>query len=153
MSEHLPGVAGRRQRPDQWHVTLQFLGDVPESRLPAVLDAGSAASGAAMACDIAFDRLEYWKRPQVLCLAAGLAPEALVALAGALRQELRRRGFTFDERPFRAHVTLVRGLGQRPPRPAFEPLVWPVHGYSLVQSMTERSGARYVEIAAWPARS
>ena len=145
----VPQGAGRPQRPDQWHVTLEFLGDVPESRLPAVLDAGAAASGGASACEVVFDRLEHWTRPQVLCLEAEATPEPLAALVRSLRAELQLRGFTPEARPFRAHVTLARRIVQPPPPAAVEALRWPVRELSLVQSLTDRSGSRYVELAAW----
>ncbi len=148
----MPRGSGRAQRPDQWHVTRESRGDVPESRLPVAVDAGSpAASAAATPCEIAFDRLEYWKRPQVLCLVAGSIPEPLKALVHALRSELQLRGFTPELRPFRAHVTLARRVLQAPPPGPLAPLLWPVRGVSLVQSLTDRSGSRYVELAAWPA--
>ncbi len=149
--EFVPPGAGRPQRPDQWHVTLEFLGEVPESRLPVVLDAGAAASGGARACELALDQLEYWKRPQVLCLVAGSIPEALAALVQSLRSELQLRGFTPETRPFRAHVTLARKLRQAPPLGGVERVRWPVRRFSLVQSVTEPSGSRYLELAAWPA--
>jgi len=145
-----PGPAGRIQRPDQWHVTLEFLGDVPELRLPAALDAGAAATGAATACELEFDRLEHWKRPQALCLVAQSVPQALAGLAQSLRAELRLRGFVLETRAFRPHLTLARRIAQAPPPVAFEPLRWPAGAVSLVQSVTDRQGARYVELAAWP---
>jgi RNA 2',3'-cyclic 3'-phosphodiesterase len=151
--EFVPPGAGRPQRPDQWHVTLEFLGDVPESRLPAVFDAGAAASGGASACELVLDQLEHWKRPEVLCLAAGSIPEALSALVQSLRSELQLRGFAPETRPFRAHLTLARKIRRAPPPGAVEPVWWPVRGLSLVQSVTERSGSRYLELAAWPARA
>jgi RNA 2',3'-cyclic 3'-phosphodiesterase len=147
----VPQGTGRPQRPDQWHVTLEFLGDVPESRIPVVVDAGAAASAAASNCEIVFDRLEHWKRPEVLCLVAGSIPEPLAALVHALRSELQQRGFTPELRPFKAHVTLARRVPQPPHPGPVAPLPWRVRGVSLVQSLTERSGSRYVELAAWPA--
>jgi 2'-5' RNA ligase len=146
----VPQGTGRPQRPDQWHVTLEFLGDVPESRLPIVIDAGAAASAVASPCEIVFDRLEHWKRPQVLCLVAGSIPEPLAALVHALRSELQQRRFTPELRPFRAHVTLARRVLQAPTQGPVAPLHWRVGGVSLVQSLTDRSRSRYVELAAWP---
>jgi 2'-5' RNA ligase len=146
----VPQGTGRPQRADQWHVTLEFLGDVPESRLAAVIEAGAAASAAASTCEIVFDRLEHWKRPEVLCLVAGSIPQPLAGLVHALRSELQQRGFTPELRPFRAHVTLARRVPQPPPPGPVAPLHWPVRGVSLVQSLADRSGSRYVELAAWP---
>jgi RNA 2',3'-cyclic 3'-phosphodiesterase len=148
--ELVPPGAGRPQRPDQWHVTLEFLGDIPESRLPAVLDAGAAASAVASACEVDFDRLEHWKRPQVLCLVASSIPQPLAALIESLRAELQVRGFTPEARPFKAHVTLARRVARPPALAPVKPLRWPVRGFALVQSVTEPAGSRYLQIATWP---
>lgn len=150
LRRHVAAGTGRPQRPDQWHLTLQFLGDVPESRLPALFDAGAVASAGAAGCDLEFEHLEYWKRPEVLCLVAGSIPVALESLVLALRRELARRGFEAESRPFKAHVTLARKVRRPPPLVPAEPLRWAVRSLSLVQSVTERSGSRYVELASWP---
>jgi 2'-5' RNA ligase len=146
---HAP-AGSRAQRPDQWHVTLEFLGDVPEPRLAEALDAGAAAGAAGGPSDITFDRIEYWKRPEVLCLAATEVPQLLARLVDTLRAELKRRDFVAETRPFRAHVTLARKVARPSPSAEIEPLRWPVRDVCLVQSLTERDGSRYVELARWP---
>jgi 2'-5' RNA ligase len=152
--DSVPAGAGRPQRPGQWHVTLEFLGDVPESRLQDLLDIAAAAAAGASACQLEFDRLEHWKRPQVLCLVARSTPEPLVALVQSLRTGLRLRGFAPEARPFRPHVTLARRVLWAPqsaldgllPRP----LHWPVRAIALVQSVTGPEGGRYGELSSWP---
>ncbi len=152
--QFVPAGAGRPQRPDQWHLTLEFLGDVPESRLQDVLDTAAAAAAGALGCELEFDQLQHWKRPQVLCLAASLTPDPLAALVLSLRSELLLRGFTPEARPFSPHVTLARRILQSLPPEAGErlvqPLHWPVRAFALVQSVTGPEGARYVELASWP---
>jgi 2'-5' RNA ligase len=81
----VPQGTGRPQRPDQLHLTLEFLGTVPGSRLPAVLDAGASAAASGRHDVIVLDRLEYWRRPQVLCLAASVVPGPVCALVDSLR--------------------------------------------------------------------
>jgi RNA 2',3'-cyclic 3'-phosphodiesterase len=152
--ESLPAGAGRPQRPDQLHLTLEFLGDVPESRLQDVLDAGAAAAAGAAAFELEFDLVEHWMRPQVLCLAASSTPAPLAALVQSLRSELLLRGFAVEARPFRPHVTLARRVVRAQPSAAGQslpcPLRWPARAFVLVQSVTEQKGARYVELACWP---
>jgi 2'-5' RNA ligase len=152
--EFVPAGAGRLQRPDQWHVTLEFLGDVPEPRLQGVLDSGAAAAAGAAAFKLEFDLVEHWKRPQVLCLAASSTPGPLAALVSSLTAQLRMRGFTPESRPFKPHVTLARRILRSPPsatgEPLRRPLQWPVRAFVLVQSVTDPEGARYVELASWP---
>ena len=140
----------RPQRPDQWHVTLQFLGDVPDSRLPLVRAAGAeaAAAGAASALDL--DRLEHWTRPEVLCLSASAVPTVLVATVERLRAGLRSRGFEPDGRAWKAHATLARDVRRAPPPPdTLAPVTFQARRIALVQSVTDRSGARYVELDGW----
>ena len=152
--ERLRGLAsggeGRPQRPDQLHLTLEFLGDVPESRLAAVLEAGAAASGNLAPFEVVLDRIEHWRRPQVLCLTAEVTPPPLVALVESLRAGLVARGFQTERRPFKAHLTLARKVRRPPGSAEVEPLVWPAHEFSLVESTTDPAGSRYQRLATWP---
>ena len=105
----LPGL--RRVRPDLLHVTLAFLGSVPDELLPDVLAAcGEAASGHAPV-DIALDRAGRFPQagaPRVIWLGMGEGATESVDLAAAVRAALTARGLPFDGRPFRPHVTLAR---------------------------------------------
>jgi 2'-5' RNA ligase len=143
-----PDGVGRPQRPDQWHVTLEFLGPVPESRVTLARDA--AAGVRAKPCEVLFDAVEYWRRPEVLCLVAKEAPEALCGLVAQLRTGLGARGFQPESRPFRAHLTLARKVVYPVSPVAFEPLHWPVADFALVESVTDRSGSVYTPLARWP---
>lgn len=142
-----PAEAGRPQRPDQWHVTLEFLGPVPGLQLEQVRDA--AAQVRAAACDIVFDAVEYWRRPEVLCLVARSLPPPLESLVSQLREALAARGFEPESRPFRAHLTLARKVVHAVAPVRFEPLHWPVEDFALVESVTDRSGSVYTPLATW----
>jgi 2'-5' RNA ligase len=146
----VPPGAGRPQRPDQLHLTLEFLGTVAGSRLPAAVEAGTAVAGCTPGFELRFDQVEHWKRPQVLCLTASETPEPLAALVRSLRSQLSARGFQPDTRPFKAHLTLARKVRRPPPIRALEPLGWPAREYALVESVTGPSGSRYERLATWP---
>lgn len=141
-------AAGRPQRPDQWHVTLEFLGPVPVRRFEATRCA--AAEVQAWPFEIVFDAVEYWRRPQVLCLASREVPSALEGLVQDLRARLASHGFEPERRPVRPHLTLARKVTHPIELRAFEPLRWPVTEFALVESMTDRTGSRYTPLAAWP---
>jgi 2'-5' RNA ligase len=146
----VPAGGARPQRPDQWHVTLQFLGDVPDARLPEVRAAGAEAAASGEASAFVLDRLEHWPRPEVLCLSASAVPPGLVATVERLRVGLRARGFEPDGRPWKAHATLARDVRRPPPPPrALAPVTFPARRIALVQSVTDRAGARYVELDGW----
>jgi 2'-5' RNA ligase len=149
----VPHGTGRPQRPDQLHLTLEFLGGVPEPRLVSVLEAGTAVAGSATPFEILLDRLEHWQRPQVLCLTASVVPEPLVALVRSLRAALAVRGFEPEERSFKPHLTLARKMRMPPSAESTESLRWAAHEYSLVESITGPEGSRYERLSTWPMRA
>jgi len=155
LSERVPhvleGLGGKPQRPDQWHVTLEFLGSVPASRLAAARDAAAQVRGGQ--CEIVFDAVEYWRRPEVLTLVARVLPPPLDSLVTQLRAALAAKGFEPESRPFRAHMTLARKVTHPVTPVAFEPLHWPVSDFALVESITDRSGSVYTPLASWNLRS
>lgn len=142
-----PPGSGRVQRPDQLHLTLEFLGAVPAARLPDVREAATAVR--AEPFELVLDALEYWRRPRVLCLVARELPPALAALVQSLRSELASRGFEPECRPFRAHLTLARKVGQPPGLAPTDPVHWPATDFALVESVTERAGSIYRPLGTW----
>ena len=141
-------VIGRPQRPDQWHVTLEFLGAVPASRVAAVLEAASTVR--APPFELVLDTVEHWRRPAVLSLTPRESPAELVALIAALRLGLEARGFEPERRAYRPHLTLARRVAAPPEFPAPHPLHWPANEFVLVESTTGRQGSIYEPLAAWP---
>jgi 2'-5' RNA ligase len=138
---------GRLQQPQQWHVTLVFLGAVPATRVPDAHEAAAAVR--AEPFELTLDTVEYWRRAGIVCLTARQTPPALERLVAALRGELDQRGFATEHRTYRPHLTLVRRV--RPPRefPAPEPLIWPVTEFVLVESSSGDHGSVYTVLAEW----
>jgi len=143
-----PAGVGRPQRSDQWHVTLEFLGPVPASRVAAARDA--AAQVRADPSELRFDAVEFWRRPEVLCLVARVVPPPLADLVAQLRAALAAQRFEPETRPFRAHFTLARKVTQPVSTVPFEPLDWPVTEFALVESVTDRAGSIYTPLEFWP---
>lgn len=102
--------------PENVHLTLQFLGAVPEERVAEVEAALRAA--AAVAHPLALELkgaggFPNARRPRVLW--AGVAGDlaGLGALAADLGRRLAPLGFPPEERAFSAHLTLGRAREQR----------------------------------------
>ena len=142
------GITGRVQRPDQWHVTLEFLGDVSAERQIAVQAA--AASVRATSFEVQFDAIEHWRRPQVLCLVARQVPEPLVQLVADLRAALAAAGFAPEARAYRPHVTLARKVSAAAPSVHVNPpFAWSSDRYALVRSTSGPAGSRYEPVGWW----
>jgi 2'-5' RNA ligase len=96
--------------PHAFHLTLKFLGNVPDARVPAV---SAALDGAVSEPPLRLEArglgaFPSLRRPRVLW--AGIAGGAarLVALAGDIERALAALGFPPEDRPFRAHLTIGR---------------------------------------------
>jgi 2'-5' RNA ligase len=145
------GVAAdaRLQRPDQWHITLEFLGQVPGPRQALLHEVATEAIAGAAPFTVRFDRLEHWRKPQVLCLAAGHVPPAMMQLVSGLRSALARRDFTPEAREFRPHLTLARKVRRAPGGPFTPAIEWPADAIVLVRSVPSPAGSRYEPLARW----
>jgi RNA 2',3'-cyclic 3'-phosphodiesterase len=138
---------GRLRQPQQWHVTLVFLGAVRATRLPVAYEAAAAVR--AEPFELTFDTVEHWRRAGVLCLAAQQTPPALERLVTALRGELGQRGFVTEQRAYRPHLTLARRVRPPPELPAPGPLPWPATEFVLVESTSGARGSTYTVLADW----
>lgn len=95
---------------EQWHLTLAFLGEVPDERAG---DAAAAVDRAAERGGPATVRLAgagRFGRGTFTIVWAGITGQVteLKELAGAVRRELKRARLPRDDRPYRPHLTLAR---------------------------------------------
>jgi 2'-5' RNA ligase len=75
-----------------------------------------------------------------------------VSLAAGLRASLVQAGFALEERPFAAHVTLIR-KARRPGAIAPLPgVAWPVDDFLLVSSKTTGKGSVYEPVQRFALR-
>jgi 2'-5' RNA ligase len=140
-------ASARLQQPQQWHVTLVFLGAVPAAKLPVAHAAAAAVR--AEPFELTLDTVEYWRRAGVLCLTAQRTPPALERLVTALRGELSQRGFATEQRAYRPHLTLARRARPPPEFPEPEPLTWSATEFVLVESTSGTQGSIYTVLANW----
>ena len=146
----LHGVCGgRRTRADNLHVTLAFLGDVPDDRVVAVEEA--IESVAARRFLLTLDQPGYWKKNRIAWAGASAVPAELEALAAELRAALSGSGVAFDPQPFAVHVTLLRDARAPAAMPALEAIHWPVDGHALVASVPRPGGTGYDVRRTWSA--
>jgi 2'-5' RNA ligase len=138
---------GRPVPPANLHVTLAFLGSVPEERLPELAEIAQHAAGSrgcgASSLELVFDHLDYWHGAQLLCASPAEAPLPMIALARTLQDLLAKRGFTPDLKPFRPHVTVVRKVSSASRSASMHPVTWCFTELALVESRTLPEGALY----------
>ncbi len=105
-------------RGDGLHLTLKFLGDVPDEREPELTAALTRAAAGARSLSLAlggFGVFPDFRRPRVVWVGIAAEP-GLEILQHRVEQEFAPLGFATEGRPFRPHVTL--GRAARDARPA-----------------------------------
>ena len=127
------------------HLTLAFLGEVPDGRVEAALEVAGGVRGDAF--DLALDRIGAFRRSGVAWAGPSAVPPELVRLQSDLEASLRAGGFALDGRPFAPHLTLARKVTNPVADAAIEPVAWRVERYALVRSA--RGTGAYEELAGW----
>ena len=125
-------TGGRPMPADKIHLTLAFLGEVPEVRIPEAEGAAEASGGPPFT--LVLDRLGAFRRAGIAWAGASQPDPALLRLQGTLAAHLGARGFTLEPRPFSPHVTLARKVDKTLRDLPFEAVAWRVTDFALVRS-------------------
>ena len=145
-------VGPRWTTPDQWHLTLQFLGNVPDDQVTGLSQALDAVSKVQpfpvrLGGGGAFPRVS---RGRVIWLGLAVGDGALAGLARAVNGALEPLGFAPEDRQHHGHLTLARLKVPGDVTPAVEVLgeepvggAFVVNEVTLYQSRLSRAGARY----------
>jgi len=113
-----PGRSTRLTKRENWHITVAFLGDVPEMRVAAasaIVKDVAAATPPLRLC-VAGGGTFGGRRDPIVWADIGGETDELRLLARLLQRRLRRVGLPVDDRPPRPHLTIARP-GSRVPLP------------------------------------
>jgi RNA 2',3'-cyclic 3'-phosphodiesterase len=92
---------------------------------------------------ITLDRIELWRKSQVLCATSRAQPTHAIALAETVKRALTEHGFAPDLKPFRAHATLARKVRRVTGERTMPPVIWTFREFRLIESRTASSGSLY----------
>lgn len=144
--------------PENFHVTLKFLGDVRNDHVEPIREALSGVAGATRAFSTGlggFGAFPTIRRPRVVWIGVEASSE-LRCLKQDIEWTLGSLGFRVETRSFHPHVTLgrvdtsygagvFRGLDARLAAIAFSGEL-SVHRLDLIQSRLSPTGARYTSL-------
>ena len=146
--EALAGLIGSLRRldlpvkwvaPENLHLTLKFLGNVPDETMTDVVGIVRRCTEGATPFELAVAGVggfPSFQRPRVVFVESVESPPTLRELARCLNRRMTRAGVPRENRPFRSHITLGR---VRRPRPIG-------HAARELEALGERSfGAMIVE--------
>ena len=136
-------ATGRTVPAAKLHVTLSFLGEVPDSRLPAAMDAAATVRGRPF--ELTVDTVGSFRAARVAWAGFSSVPPELASLQSRLEVSLRQREFVLEDRPYSAHATLARRIERSVPREAMPPIRWKVRDFVLVRSEAGRGNYNVME--------
>jgi 2'-5' RNA ligase len=151
-------------RPDQWHLTLKFLGNVDVARVSALTDAVGAASESFAPMRLRAERVGCFpdlRKPRVVWVGVRDEDHQLAELAKAV--EDAAADFTTEEREgkFTGHITIARiknfdrRVAERVAR-IVETMAqhafgeWTAEAIELMRSELASDGARHTSLARLP---
>jgi 2'-5' RNA ligase len=147
--------------PDGIHLTLKFLGDTPQSRLPEIEDALRTACTGFAPFEVTVEGRGCFpntRRPRVVWVAVRDRGQMLVRLQAAVEKHVAALGWPPEARAFSPHLTLGRvargadsrtaaAVGQVVEKSVVEQIgVQRVTGVSLIRSDLRPTGAVYTPL-------
>ncbi len=139
---------GRAVAASDLHLTLLYLGPLAAGERRAVVRALEGFRFPAFR--LVLDRLGAFRDARALWAGPRIVPPPLALLAALLAALDLPRGASgpAESRPFRPHVTLVRGVRTGQDGDLDPPLLWPVRNLVLAARSPRRGGA-YRLLARW----
>ncbi len=145
-------------RPESWHLTLAFLGEVAAADLEPLAERLARAASHHRPMSLRFGSAGRFGDRVLYTQVDGDRVE-LTQLAGSVSAAARRTGLDVDERPYRPHLTLARsagGVDLRPLVATLSPYVgldWPAASMQLMESRRPEAAGEpptYVVVDQWP---
>jgi RNA 2',3'-cyclic 3'-phosphodiesterase len=138
---------GRATKADSLHMTLSFLGEIPDERVPDLEEC--AQNMFARPFNFELNRAACFPKPKVAWLGSMEPPQELFDLHTMLQAELVGADFQVDSRPFMPHITVARGIEIGLPVRDIPPILWAARSFCLVKSAPENSGLHYEVVKNW----
>jgi 2'-5' RNA ligase len=160
MAEYLERIRqyapeARWARVEGLHVTLKFLGEVNESKLPEIKTALSLVEASSL--EVSFQNIGFFPNPRsarVFWIGVQ-ASDALPQLAKIIDEKMQQQGFAREQRSYSPHLTLARAGAPGSLRglaPLLEHEAPPQFGtmtardFFLFQSQLGKGGSRYTKL-------
>lgn len=133
------GIQGRYIDPDQFHITLAFIGEnKQEKTIRTCLEEHPFPK-----TELHLDHIGHFKDLIWIGLKKDQALEAYVE---RLKQSLLDHGILVDPKPFKAHITLIRKASSMPAKKSLD-LSFPLDKVILYQSCFTKKGVVYTPLS------
>lgn len=104
------GLGGSYKSEDNFHITLEFLGELDKSNIPTLTETLANAASKFKPFELTVGGLgafPSFRRAHTLWTAVNGSLQELNRLRNDLHLDLKNKGFRLEERQFKPHITLV----------------------------------------------
>ncbi|TXR54865.1 RNA 2',3'-cyclic phosphodiesterase [Reinekea thalattae] len=129
---------GQFTRDANYHLTLEFLGEISDEKVPALIEIIHQLGPAP--AELRVNRIDAFEKRNKQILWLGIEHNhPLMTLQTQLIQRLQQAGFETQDRPYRPHITLGRRIVLNKPLDAFQfaDFTIPVRAIALIESRPE----------------
>ena len=145
----IPVTGVARRVPDaNLHMTLHFIGNVYFDEMACMQRQARRVDAGVFELDL--DCQGRFGKPRVGWLGCRVIPDALVELYRQLGTRLQGCSYRPEARPYHPHVTVARKLESISTQASFEPIVWPVREFALVEVQPVENGVQYRVVETYP---
>ncbi len=135
-----------RVKPERYHLTLEFLGELDALRIEAALRAGDAVQASGFT--LRLDTVGHFSGANVAWIGPAQCPAPLAALKAALDRELLHHALPVATVAYVPHVTSLRGVREAPDAPAPE-IHWAIREFVLIRNSSASGRSRYTVLRRW----
>ncbi|MGI9066304.1 MAG: RNA 2',3'-cyclic phosphodiesterase [Pyrinomonadaceae bacterium] len=158
LKEAVPDAHASWGREGSMHLTLKFLGDIPQASVQNLSEAASRAAAGLAPFTICLERTGVFPphgSPRVLWIGVSDLEGKLGELQASLEEESEKAGFLRESRAFHPHITLARlrqpqharSLASAHKAMEFEPAEITVSELLAIRSELRSEGSKYTTIS------
>jgi RNA 2',3'-cyclic 3'-phosphodiesterase len=158
LRDSTPEARASWARPENLHLTLKFLGDVPVTNIERLSIAASVVASTVEPFEFLVEGCDAFPtkgQPRVLWIGIGDPAGQLMLLHRALEEECEKAGFAREQRPFHPHLTIARlrhphgsrQLAAQHTKLGFESERAGASEFAVIRSELRSEGSRYTVIS------
>ena len=150
-------VLGRPVPPENFHLTLNFLGEFPESRMHELIELISTPEQRFF--ELNFGQPGFLPRSDIAAIFPSTADDSSANSLAQLQRSLNRmlrpmdKMLRNDNKKFLPHITLFRNCDQFIPAQSSPDISETIREFVLMESVTIKSGVHYEVLESWPLRT
>jgi len=139
---------GRIIAPENFHITLHFIGSVTDEEKDCLHQAARRLTFQPF--DLSLDNFGFFEKAKIFWMGLQTAPAELSHLHQNLAEAFLACDYPPDPRPYSPHVSLLRKAGKKPV--AYQPfsISWHVDEFVLIESLSSPDGVKYKVIEKYP---